>query len=412
MRNIIKIVLIIYFLLLMNSLRAQLVNETRWYWDAHYTSTLTSRFSNNSVLSTNFYKFVVVKSLNSLENIFPGDVYYLRIQLHNVGNKNDTNGIQIHYSCNNSSITLSLYNDVNPSDGADFKSGIDTLNTSNLSPQLNSGNNYYYYLRVAVPDNVSGEYFNVYITNTGTGGGYPFPYRVIVTNTFRVIHQNILVREASDGIHTITRFDGSEALGNLDVKIYIRLESAPLNEESVKIYYDVDGIPDGSSPDGTVYRNRSVKLKRSGDEWMGIISFTDPEIEAGKVVNFIVSVDNHLYYYDNNNSPWRYIVKEYAIQPEEGKNTISINNKFNPYNGETYHIIYNLKRNSFVNLSIYNIRGELVKQLVNEREDLGRYSVEWDGRNEENHLVSEGLYLVVVTTEDYNEIRKVIIIKR
>ncbi len=389
---------------------AQLTNSTSWYWQGR-VGAATLPFSNTVSLYTNFYKFAVIHAMANNQNIFPGDTYYLRVQIHNVGSKNETNGVYINSSCNNSSVTLSLYNDVNPNDGSSFNSSVDVLNTSNKSPIINSGGNWYYFLRVTVPDNFTGSQFTVYLTNIGSMASSPFPYKVIISSSFTVVQQSILVREASDGIHSITTFDGTQPLGNLDVKIYIRIQGTIIDADSVKLYYDIDGIPDGSTPNGTIARNRMVKLIKDNNDWVGIIPFTDPEIKAGKTVNFVVSADNHLYYLTGT-TPWSYIVKEYSVQPQEGKNTISINNKFNPYNGETYHIIYNISRNSFVNISVYNIRGELVKQLKNQSEPFGRYSVEWDGRNEENSLVSMGLYLVVVSTEDYNEIRKVVVIKR
>ncbi len=389
---------------------AQLTNNSLWYWQGRVNSTLFN-FTNNTSLITNFYKFVVVQPLVNNQNIFPGDTYYLRLQIHNVGSKDETNGVYINSSCNDSAVSMSIYNDVNPADGSSFNSTVDVVNTSNKSPAILSGNNWYYFLRVNVPDNFTGTEFTVYVTNTGSVGTSPFPYKVIISNTFTVVHQNVLVQEANDGIHSITVFDGSEPLGNLDVKVYVRIEGTVIDTSSVRLYYDVDAIPDGSTPNGTTSRNRMVNLSKEGSFWVGTIPFTDPEIKTGKTVNFIVSADGHTYY-RTGTTPWSYVVKEYSVQPQEGKNTISINNKFNPYNGETYHIIYKLNRNSFVNVSIYNIRGELVRQLKNKYESFGKYTVEWNGRNDENNLVSMGLYLAVVSTEDYNEIRKVIVIKR
>jgi len=74
-------------------------------------------------------------------------------------------------------------------------------------------------------------------------------------------------------------------------------------------------------------------------------------------------------------------------------------------------LIYKLNNKSHVNISVYNIRGELVRQLKNAVVEPGKHSVVWDGRNEYGKRVSPGLYLVIIHTAEYGDIRKVVVIK-
>lgn len=64
----------------------------------------------------------------------------------------------------------------------------------------------------------------------------------------------------------------------------------------------------------------------------------------------------------------------------------------NPFNAATT-ICYELKVQGFVELSIFNIRGELVTQLVADQRNPGAYRALWDGRNSYGQVVSTGAYI-------------------
>lgn len=48
---------------------------------------------------------------------------------------------------------------------------------------------------------------------------------------------------------------------------------------------------------------------------------------------------------------------------------------------------------AYVNLTVYNLHGQQVKTLVDEARPFGRYTVEWDGRDEGGNEVASGLYI-------------------
>jgi hypothetical protein len=64
----------------------------------------------------------------------------------------------------------------------------------------------------------------------------------------------------------------------------------------------------------------------------------------------------------------------------------------NPFNPTTT-INFNLKNNSLVNLSIYNIKGQLVKILVDKNLSKGRKNYIWNGINDQGLPVPSGIYL-------------------
>ncbi|MCI0468943.1 MAG: hypothetical protein L0Y62_02630, partial [Nitrospirae bacterium] len=212
---------------------------------------------------------------------------------------------------------------------------------------------------------------------------------------------------------------GTGILGNLDGKIYIQLKSDPINLKSAKLYYDVGADPDGSAPDGTTDKNRAVALKKVEGEdnlWVATIPIIDPEIDLGEEVRFIVTVDGYTYDNDNSGAPWTYQIRDYAIQ-EASPYTTVLNNAFDPNEArddlsKAFHLIYKLSRKSWVNVSIYSVRGDLVRQLINEEKEIGRHDVAWDGYNDAGKMVAMGLYLVNIETAEYGDIRKIIVIIR
>ncbi len=82
----------------------------------------------------------------------------------------------------------------------------------------------------------------------------------------------------------------------------------------------------------------------------------------------------------------------------------------NPFNPET-KIEYSIKENSQVEISIYNIKGQKVKTLVNDNIDAGDRSVIWHGDTDSGNNVSSGVYFVKMTTGNHTETRKLVLMK-
>lgn len=88
----------------------------------------------------------------------------------------------------------------------------------------------------------------------------------------------------------------------------------------------------------------------------------------------------------------------------------SLSNYPNPFNPSTT-ISYNLKDNAQVTLDIYNIRGQLVKSLVHEKQSSGKHSIVWNGRDESNTSCASGVYLYRLKAGEALITRKMILMK-
>ena len=82
----------------------------------------------------------------------------------------------------------------------------------------------------------------------------------------------------------------------------------------------------------------------------------------------------------------------------------------NPFNSTT-KIFFQLPKTTQAILTIYDISGRKVKELVNRIFTVGRYSVVWDGTNDKNESVGTGIYLAELRTEYNRAVMKMILIK-
>ena len=77
----------------------------------------------------------------------------------------------------------------------------------------------------------------------------------------------------------------------------------------------------------------------------------------------------------------------------------------NPFNPVT-NIIYGLSEYTIVKIVIFDLSGKQVELLVNEFQEVGYHSVDW---NADNH--TSGVYFVKMVTDDYVNTKKLMLIK-
>ncbi|MDD4277454.1 MAG: choice-of-anchor J domain-containing protein [Candidatus Cloacimonetes bacterium] len=82
----------------------------------------------------------------------------------------------------------------------------------------------------------------------------------------------------------------------------------------------------------------------------------------------------------------------------------------NPFNPETT-IRFSTKEAGPVALEIYNVKGQLVKKLVNEDKAAGNHTVVWNGTDLNNRPVSTGVYFYKMNAGKYSSTKKMIMMK-
>ena len=74
-------------------------------------------------------------------------------------------------------------------------------------------------------------------------------------------------------------------------------------------------------------------------------------------------------------------------------------------------IYYQLPENSEVTLSIYNLKGQKVRTLVNEVLPTGNHSVIWNGRDSNGNRVGSGIYLYKLKAGERSKVKKMILLR-
>ncbi|MFP4548200.1 MAG: lamin tail domain-containing protein [Fidelibacterota bacterium] len=83
----------------------------------------------------------------------------------------------------------------------------------------------------------------------------------------------------------------------------------------------------------------------------------------------------------------------------------------NPCNPSTTIKFY-LPDNSTVSLGIYDLKGNLVKPLTNKALQQGFHSYQWNGKDNDDLTVSNGIYLYrIMTTDGFTKTNKIILLK-
>lgn len=86
-------------------------------------------------------------------------------------------------------------------------------------------------------------------------------------------------------------------------------------------------------------------------------------------------------------------------------------NPFNPVTTIRYQIP---EDETHVTITIYNIVGQLVRTLIDEKKDAGEYEIIWNSCDEESKQVSSGIYfyrISAVGVKSYNSIKKMLLIR-
>jgi len=140
----------------------------------------------------------------------------------------------------------------------------------------------------------------------------------------------------------------------------------------------------------------TVEYYIKAEDRMGNVSY-DPPAAPDSVFSFLVDVSVGI-----GNDP--------HSLPSLPKAFMLSQNYPNPFNPSTT-IDYSIPEGEAVNVTmlIYDLRGRLIRDLINEEKSPGRYSIHWDGRNSEGREVGSGVYLYRIEAGEFASMKKMII---
>ena len=100
-------------------------------------------------------------------------------------------------------------------------------------------------------------------------------------------------------------------------------------------------------------------------------------------------------------------INETPLFPEQVKLFPNYPNPFNP----NTHITFYLPHSAFVTVSVVNVMGNTVKNLLYGSKNQGNWSVNWDGRNGFGEFVSAGIYFYLLNVDGEIQMKKMVLLK-
>ena len=82
----------------------------------------------------------------------------------------------------------------------------------------------------------------------------------------------------------------------------------------------------------------------------------------------------------------------------------------NPFNPKT-EIKYELPKDGFIKINVYDLMGRNIKTLVNKIQIAGNHSVTWNATNNSGELVSAGMYIYTIQAGTFSQTRKMVLLK-
>ena len=82
----------------------------------------------------------------------------------------------------------------------------------------------------------------------------------------------------------------------------------------------------------------------------------------------------------------------------------------NPFNSSTA-IKYAIPSESYVKVSVFNVQGQRVNVLVDEVQEPGYKSINWNGSSQSGYVLPSGIYFVMIQQSNTTEVKKVMMIK-
>ena len=206
-------------------------------------------------------------------------------------------------------------------------------------------------------------------------------------------------RDLENGVMDLSaiRFEDIDSDNNDDIVLY-RENSPNVFQYDIHCNMDWTGSPDLVLPPASIteyYYYEGVKGDLNND---GLNDLVEVHTAAD---NRALHVEMNIFNVINVQS------EDSNVRPYQGYQARNYPNPFNP----STTIEYSLPERGEVEVSIYNIRGQKVKQLVKEEKEPGTHTIIWNGTDSKSKNVGSGVYFYKVKTENSLQVNKMIMLK-
>jgi choice-of-anchor B domain-containing protein len=225
------------------------------------------------------------------------------------------------------------------------------------------------------PQNNSGNY-------DGAWGCYPY-----------LASGNVLISDMSTGLYVL-HFDG-------EVPVELTSFSANATGNSVKLDWQT----------ATETNNQGFEIQRKSENEFITVGFvqgngTTTEPRQYSYIDKNLSNGTYEYRLKQIDFDGRFDYSDVVETEVFSVTTLELKQNYpNPFNPST-KIKFSVPENEFVNLSVYNLLGEKVAELVNETKAAGEYEVDFNAAN-----LPSGIYVAKISSGEYNQSIKMSLLK-
>jgi len=182
--------------------------------------------------------------------------------------------------------------------------------------------------------------------------------------------------------------------------IYSSQEGSPISEAIIFATYSIDNdtvfVTGVSGPDGNYWIPcmGSVYIEITAEGYDTLV--TNLDVSGDSLHNFYMNErENQLSVNSNVEVPNQLILHH---------------NYPNPFNPVT-SLRYDLPEDGLVNITVYDMMGRVVSNLVNSQQNAGYKSIQWNATNNIGQPVSAGLYLYTIEAGKFRQTKKMVLLK-
>ena len=211
----------------------------------------------------------------------------------------------------------------------------------------------------------------------------------------------------------------------LDISAAITLEESGFSDDTYSVGYDSD-IPAGGA---------LIKIDHSGAEIGEVVPLTDVNMQYSDK-NGILSVllfdmdgdyidpDSKLFEFDIVSGQLKPSFTQLQVSdrfgnqiPVEGRVEVGLPDNYrlygaypNPFNAST-NISFSLPSASDVELTIFNVLGQVVRSIEVQNMSPGQRSISWDGSTEGGNIAASGVYLYRIEAGNFSATSRMVLLK-
>ncbi|MCI0494647.1 T9SS type A sorting domain-containing protein, partial [candidate division KSB1 bacterium] len=187
-----------------------------------------------------------------------------------------------------------------------------------------------------------------------------------------------------------------------------------INMPSSDIYYPTWASDNSSGYRAVSFDADDLGFLKAGNNIIAVEMHQNPSDSSDLIFDLrlinpdpVIEFSAEWYYNDSGQQPEDQTIGA-SIDKPHGKlpHEFKLNQNYpNPFNSLTA-ISYQLSGSSFVEVAVYNLSGEKVNRLVNEKQDVGYHLIQFDASG-----LASGIYFYQIKAGDYIQARKMIVLR-